>query len=252
MGVSFKADLQTDVRLTHRDWNIEVDRAIDEPSFVLKLNSKIMRTPMNNLMRLKNETLAHAIANEWRIRSRRKKLNLPSMYLTSLLYEAIDNPFEESKEAMIESILEYFRFDTVRLRDAENPELLAKQSRHWDPIVSWFEHKFKCHLPIDYNALTETISIPGATIDNVAKHLMLQSRYPLVGARFMTQNLKSYVLTTSLMDSFLKPEEAVELARLETRHQTEKWSTVEGEHDIDEQGTNARVAAGSLFYHLST
>lgn len=232
------------------DWMVTID-SDDISTFVIKLNGKEMKTPMSNSLRVPNMTLALAIANEWRGRSRRKKLNITSMYLTTMAYEAIDNPFGEEAETLVDSILEYLKFDTVRFRDTQNQELLAKQSRHWDPMIGWIEHEFHCHLPIDYNALTDTNSVPDGTMKIFKQHLLSHERWPLIGARFITQNLKSFVLASSLMTRFLTPEQAVELARLETKHQTDKWTEVEWEHDIDEQCTNARVAAGNLFYHLT-
>lgn len=210
-----------------------------------------IKTPMNNVLSLPNETLALAVANEWRSNADKKKIDIKSMHLTTLAYKAIDNPFKETKETLVESILEYLRFDTLRFRDVENKELLHRQSRHWDPVIGWFEHKYECHVPIDYGDIVSGSAIPKSTETTVLRYLNSHGTWPLIGARFMAENLKSYILTSCLTERFLKADQAVELARLETRFQAEKWSKVEWEHDLDEQITNARVAAGCLFYHLS-
>lgn len=220
-------------------------------SYTVRLKNVDLKTPLKNLLKVPSKTLALAIENEWRALENKKRKDLKTMHLTTLAYEAIDNPFNESKEEVIESILEYLKFDTVRFRDVDNQDLLKKQSRHWDPLVGWFEHRYHCHLPIDYGNITSTSAVPKTTYETIARYMHSHTRWPLVGFRFMTRNLKSFVLTTSLTERLLRPEQAVELARLETRHQTEKWSSVEWEHDIDEQVTNARVAAGTLFYHLT-
>lgn len=222
-----------------------------EPQFKIKLGDLILKTPAKKPLVIPDESLALAIAHEWRVELKKKKMNLANMHLTTLAYTAIDNPFGDSKEELVKSILEYLNFDTVRFRDVDNEKLLQWQSRHWDPIVGWFEHKYECQLPVEYNEITTTGALPQHTTDIMSRHLNSHGRWPLVGVNFITRNLKSLVLTTSLMERFLKVEQAVELARLETRFQTEKWSKVEWEHDLDEQCTNARVAAGALFYHLS-
>lgn len=209
-----------------------------------------MKTPLNNLLRVRDETLALAIANEWKGKAGKKKIELPSMVLTTLAYEAIDNPFKETQETVVNSTIEYLKFDTVRFRDTSQDDLLAKQSRHWDPLIGWFEHKYNCHLPIDYGDIMNTSSIPAHTHEAISRHLHSLERWPLVGFKFITQNLKSYVLASCLAERFLKADDAVDLARLETKFQTERWTKVEWEHDLDEQCTKARVAAGSLFYHL--
>lgn len=220
-------------------------------SYIIRFRNVDLKTPLKNLLKVPSKPLAVAIENEWLAMETKKRKDLKTMHLTTLAYEAIDNPFNESKEEVVDSILEYLKFDTIRFRDAENQELLKKQSRHWDPMVGWFEHKYNCHLPIDYGNITNTSAVPQLTLDTMSRYLHSHTRWPLVGVRFMTKNLKSFLLTTSLTERLLRPEQAVELARLETKHQIEKWSNVEWEHDIDEQVTNARVAAGALFYHLT-
>lgn len=236
----------------NKEWNITLGRADDDAeAYTIQLNNFNLKTPMKNLLKIKDETLALAVANEWKGRAKKKKLDLKTMHLTTLCYESIDNPFKESQEDVIKTIIEYLRFDTVRFRDVNNEEFLQKQSRHWDPLIGWFEHRYDCHLPIDYGDIMNTSELPQNTIEIVQRTLASHQRWPLVGVKFMTQNLKSFLLATCLMTRFLKVEQAVELSRLETRHQVEKWSKVEWEHDLDEQNTTARVAAGTLFYLLS-
>lgn len=248
-------------RLTHeassllekanKKWELTVNKSDDEDAYTIKLNNISLKTPMKNLLKVKDRTLAFAIANEWKSKVGQKKVDLKTMHLTTLTYEAIDNPFQESDELVVGSIIEYLKFDTVRFRDVENEELLKKQTRHWDPLIGWFEHKYDCHVPIEYGDIMATNDVPSSTEQSLKRLLGTHRRWPLLGIRSMTKNLKSFVLATSLMERFLKVEQAVELSRLETRHQVEKWSKVEWEHDIDEQSSNACVAAGSLFYHLN-
>lgn len=231
-------------------WDITVGGTDDNKDFTIKLNDINLKTPLNNLLRVRDETLALAIANEWKGKAGKKKLDVPSMVLTTLAYEAIDNPFNETKDAVVSSIVEYLKFDTVRFRDTSHEELLEKQSRHWDPLIGWFEHKFDCHLPIEYGDIMNTSSISKHTHETIARYLHSLERWPLIGARFITQNMKSYVLASCLTERFLTVDQAVDLARLETKFQTERWTKVEWEHDLEEQCTKARVAAGTLFYHL--
>lgn len=234
-----------------KEWIISIGKTDDGNEYTIKLNDVNLKTPCKNLIRIKDETLALGVANEWRSKAKSKKLDLPTMHLTTLTYEAIDNPFNETKKCLIDSIVDYLSFDTIRFRDVENESLFKKQSRHWDPMVGWFEHKFNCHLPIEYGYITNTGSLPKNTIEVVSRYLNSHERWPLVGIKFLARNLKSYVLSSSLTEKFLDVEQAVELSRLETKFQTERWSKVEWEHDLDEQCTNARVSAGTLFYHLS-
>lgn len=248
---NLSTETSTRVENLKRQWNLTLGRTDDDKAYTIRLNNINLKTPMKNLLTIRDETLALAIANEWKSKEGKKKVDLTTMHLTTLAYEAIDNPFNESKEVLVETIMEYLRFDTVKFRDVEDEDLLAKQSRHWDPLIGWFEQRFECHLPIEYGGLMSISSFPKPTEATINRYLDSHSRWPLIGIKFMASNLKSFVLTSCLTERFLKVEQVVELARLETNHQTEKWSKVEWEHDIDEHCTNARVAAGTLFYHLT-
>ena len=223
----------------------------EDKQYIIKLGNATLKTPGRNVLKVQDESLAMAIANEWKANIGQKKLQLTRMHLTTLTYTAIDNPFNETKDDLIRPILEYLKFDTIRFRESENEDLLSKQTRHWDPLIGWFEHTYNCHLPIDYGNIASSSEVPVATLNTLDRYLNSHSRWPLVGFSYLTRNLKSFVLTTTLAERFLTVEKAVESSRLETNFQVEKWSKVEWEHDLDEQSTNARVAAGTLFYHLT-
>lgn len=220
--------------------------------FTLLLQHRPVKTPMKNDLKIKNEILALAILDEWKHKAiKGRKLDVPRMHLTSLACEAIDNPLEEDDKAVVDSIMQYLYFDTTRFRATEDQDLLHKQSRHWDPIIGWFEQQYGCYLPIVYDDITNTTPVPKATIDIIRGNLETKARWPLVGLRYIAQNLKSMVLASSLTEKFLSVEQAVDLARLETNHQVDMWSKVEWEHDLDEHSVRACASAGSLLYHLS-
>lgn len=233
-------------------WNLDLSKAVDGRSFSLKLNNIAVRTPLKNPFIIENEALALAILNEWKNREEKpKRLDLPRMHLTTLANEVIDNPFNETDRDITKAIISYLEFDTLRFRDVGNEQLMDKQARHWDPMIGWFEHQFDSPLPVDYGEIMTSISVPRITIEKIDQKLSVMSRWSKVGLRFVAQSLKSFVLTSSITQRFLTVEQAVDLARLETQFQVEKWSKVEWEHDLEEQSTLARTAAGSLFYHLS-
>lgn len=217
-----------------------------------QLPLKPLKTPLMNKFHIENEALNSAIIEEWNGKiGKSKKVDLTTMHLTTLAYESIDNPFNESQDMIVNEIIQFLEFDSLRLRSTDNVKLLQRQSRHWDPMVDWFEHQVDCVLPIEYGDLMKVKPIPDITREKIREELLEKSRWALVGLKFMSQNLKSYILATSLVHKFLTVQEAVDLSRLETKFQTERWSNVEWEHDIDEQCTLSRVAGGSLFYHLS-
>lgn len=226
--------------------DIVVSKNHEGSDYCLKLKGITIKTPKKNILKLPNESLAHAIANEFKCFK-----HMSRMHLTSLAFTAIDDPFQETKESISSLMLDYLKFDTIRYRDPEQEDLLALSSEKWDPIIGWFEEKFNVKVPIDYNNFGESSLLPQESQETVRKNLLSLDRWPLIAMKYMTSNLKSFILTTSLTEQYLSVHQTVDLARLETKFQIQRWPKVEEEHDLDDKTMCSRVAAGTLFYHLS-
>lgn len=168
-----------------------------------------------------------------------------------LAYESMENPTHETHDQLVDSILEYAEFDSLRFRDSDDQDLLHLQTKEWDPMVNWFENKFNCTLPLEHSNVMAVQSLPAETREKIRCELTSLPRLPLVGLKFMSENLKSLVLSSSLAARYLSVEMAVDLSRLEISFQTQRWPSVESAHGVDKLSTLARVSAGTLFYHIT-
>lgn len=70
------------------------------------------------------------------------------------------------------------------------------------------------------------------------------------GLMYAVDTLKSLILTLACVDKRISVEKAVSLSRLEEEHQLKYWQRVEWAHDLNQNESQARLAAAILFVHF--
>ena len=102
--------------------------------FPLLLDGKHVMTPARNALVAPVRALAEAIAQEWEAQV--EVIDPFAMPLTRLANVIIDG-VAKAPQPIIDEIVQYLGSDLVCYR-ADAPEgLVAAQTRHWDPVLSW-------------------------------------------------------------------------------------------------------------------
>ena len=105
-----------------------------EEGFLLTLDGRKARTPAKNLLAVRDEAVAHALAAEWEAQV--ETINPDRMPLTRLANTAIDRVAGEM-EAVRADIVAHAGSDLICYR-AEGPEgLVAAEEAAWGPLVAW-------------------------------------------------------------------------------------------------------------------
>ncbi|VBB26499.1 unnamed protein product [Acanthocheilonema viteae] len=220
----------------------EEARAVFKPIekvYNIFLDKRCLVTPKQNPVKIHSEALALAIAEEWNMQKDELKTNL--MRLTSLIFTAIDNPMSLEKSDLMSQVLQFLDKDTILYRLEENTNLLELEETNWNPVVEWVNWKY--------------IVFPEAVVDNnsrirLTNQLSDYSFLQLLGLQYATESLKSLLLTLATISSHLHVDEAVELAVLEQKYQSDIWGKVEWAHDIEREELISRLSAGVLLVHL--
>lgn len=213
----------------------------------ITLDGKKIKTPKGSVLQLDSYPLALAVATEWR--SQKDVIRASEMHLTALAFTSQDNPMKESKESLANMIVDYFDTDTVCYRSPELPDLMSVENDKWNPVIEWFMNKYDVQVGITDNVIDSPVSIEAKEVVN--KYLLSFNLPSLFGMKFMTENLKSVILSYALIGQRISVEQAVLLSRLETEYQASKWGRVEWAHDTDVMQMQSRVAAGLLFLTLN-
>ena len=105
--------------------------------------------------------------------------------------------------------------------------------------------------------ISPSVSITAPTFstsarETIRKHLLSYSMDAIQGFSFGVDAIKSILLMSAVVEKKLTVNQAVQLARLETNFQIEKWGNVEWHHDLELHDTTARLAAAALFFQCNT
>ena len=98
------------------------------------LDDKPVWTPKRDILVAPTQALGQAIAAEWD--AQREVIDPATMPLTRLANAIIDGVAEQP-EAVAAEIGKYLGTDLLFYRAASPKELLARQARHWDPVLAW-------------------------------------------------------------------------------------------------------------------
>ncbi|HYD06947.1 MAG TPA: ATP12 family protein [Reyranella sp.] len=103
------------------------------------LDGKPVMTPKRRALKAPNATIAQAIAGEWD--AQRDTIDPGAMPLTRLANAIIDG-VSDAPDAVRDEIVKYLGSDLIFYR-ADSPEgLVAKQTQHWDPLITFARDTF--------------------------------------------------------------------------------------------------------------
>ncbi|XP_021916271.1 ATP synthase mitochondrial F1 complex assembly factor 2 isoform X2 [Zootermopsis nevadensis] len=216
--------------------------------FEITLDQRKLKSPKGSPFVIESEPLALAVAAEWD--AQKGKIQQSSMHLSGLCSTAIDNPNKLTKSDLVQHIIGCLDTDTVLYQSSEADELYEQQIQEWDPVLKWFCKRYGVKLEAARD-------ISGPIIDQetknvLTKHLLSYNFWAIHGFSFGVEALKSVILTLCCVERYISIEKAVLLSRLEEEFQSGYWGRVEWAHDLNQQETQARLAAAVLFIHLNS
>jgi chaperone required for assembly of F1-ATPase len=207
-----------------------------EGGFAVLLDGKIAKTPAQQPLVLPKRAIAEAVAAEWAAPER--DIHPSKMPLTRLANLAIDRVATEAI-GIAEEIVHYASSDHVLYRAAEPKDLVAAQSKNWDPIVNWARDDLGANF-----ALAEGInyvSQPESALASVRKEV---GRYPppfaLAALASATQLAGSVLIALMLALGKLNAEQAWVAA-----HVDEDWNIAGWGEDLE--AAQRRAARWSEF-----
>ena len=116
----------------------EVSIAPVEGGFGVLLDGKRVKTPARHALTLPTQTLAAAIAAEWREQG--TEIIVTTMPLLRLANTVIDG-IAANREQVIGAILRFGENDLLCYRAHQPPDLVARQHAGWDPVLDWVSQR---------------------------------------------------------------------------------------------------------------
>lgn len=122
------------MRALKRRFYNEVTVRDDPAGFAVVLDGRPVKTPARHALAAPCRALAEAIASEWREQT--ECIDPAGMPMTRLANTIIDGVAVARDEVAAE-IVKYLGSDLACYRATTPQGLVARQSRHWDPILAW-------------------------------------------------------------------------------------------------------------------
>jgi chaperone required for assembly of F1-ATPase len=190
----------------------------DADGWTIKLDGRPVKTPARAALAVPTQTLADAIAGEWR--SVEGKIDPRAMPLTGLANAAIDR-IAPDRQAFADNLARYAEADLACYR-AEGPRaLVERQEQQWDKLLGWARRRYD----VDFVTTSGLMHVaqPAATIERLSHAVAALDPFRLAGLSPLVTVGGSLVGALALLEKALAPEEAWDAVSIDERWQLEQW-----------------------------
>ena len=184
--------------------------------FALLLDGKPVLTPAKKDFVLPTQTLAEAVADEWR--GQGEDINAHGMSLTRLSNTVLDG-VGDARAALAEAILRFGENDLLCYRSDHDE--LSRRQREWDALLDWAADHH--HARLEVTKGLNHVGQPARALDAFRGVIAGLDDWQLAGLQVMASITSSLVLGLAVLEGRLAAEEAFHLSRLDEQYQAEKW-----------------------------
>ena len=110
--------------------------------FTVSLDGRPIRTPSGRIVAIPAREIAEAVAAEWEAQKETiDPLTMPMTRFANSVVEAVI----DRQEAVAEDIAKYFHSDLLFYRAGHPDALVAREAKHWDPVLFWAADELGAH-----------------------------------------------------------------------------------------------------------
>lgn len=187
--------------------------------YVLRLDDKILRTPLSHAVLLESADLTAAIADEWIAQS--DTIVPASMQMMQLANTMIDKGLGDARNDIVQHVLIYAGSDLICYFADHPAKLTARHEALWRPLLGWLE---KCHgIRLEAVQGIRHHQQPEGTIEKFKKLLESLSPADFTVVQAAAGTAGSLVIALALLEGQLDAHSAWEAACVDEIFQLEMW-----------------------------
>lgn len=207
---------------------------------VIRLDGKLLRTPLGNIALLPSKELAEAIAFEWA--GQGDEILPASMPLTRLANTMADKAKGDERAEMNATLLEYGSSDLVCYFATHPADLVRRHQERWTPLLAWMKERhdivFEAVAGIQYHCQ------PQESVDRLRKLLEGLDAADFTVVQAASATTGSVVISLALLEGKILPEEAYQAACVDEIYQLETWGAdAEAQKRLDVMQSELRAIA---------
>jgi chaperone required for assembly of F1-ATPase len=182
------------------------------------LDGRPLKTPARAELRLPTDSLANAVAEEWRAVG--GTIDPRAMPLTGLANAAIDRVAPDVP-AFVDGLARYAQADLLCYRAAHPIELIAVQGETWDPPLDWARARYGIEFAVT-GAIVH-VDQPRETIARLTAAVAARDAFHLVALSPLVTLSGSLVLALALAEGAMTEQQAWDAAECDELFQAEHW-----------------------------
>ena len=213
--------------------------------FLIRLDGRVLKTPMKAKLQIPTRKLADAIASEWQ--DQIEFINPHKMLLTKFTNTSIDRVVPRRSEIIAE-ITEYAGNDLLCYRVESPQELAREQDQAYRPVLDWLHKTHGASLQVT-NAITHAQQLP-EDLQKIEAVLEEKSAYDLTAIHIMTSLTGSAVLAIAVEAGFITADAAFTAANIEEDWNISHWGQ-DNEAKMLRQDRQQQFRAVARFLDLS-
>jgi len=168
---------------------------------VVRLDGKVVKTPLHHPLIVASEKLAAEMAAEWMAQG--DDIDPASMPLTQLANTMVDKGRGRERSEMEQTLIDYGASDLVCYFATHPEEVVARQKKHWQTLLDWLRDEYAITLE---------------SVSGIQYH-----HQPPESLQAAAATAGSLVIALALLRGKLSAERAYEAACVDEIYQLEKW-----------------------------
>ncbi|WP_448659723.1 ATP12 family chaperone protein [Sphingomonas sp. CJ99] len=197
------------------------------------LDRRPVNTPGRAPLKLPNEALARAVADEWNASG--DTIDPRAMPLTGLANAAIDR-IAPNAEGFAAGLSAYVVSDLTCYRATDPAALIDRQEEAWDPALAWARAEYDVQFRVTQGVMH--VDQPPATVIRMGAAVVGMDPFRLAGLSPVVTTTGSLVLALWLAKGGADADTVWAAATVDEAWQTERW----GSDSLAEQALAARHA----------
>jgi chaperone required for assembly of F1-ATPase len=197
--------------------------------FSITLDGKPIKTPSGRQVMVPSRSIANAVAAEWNAQT--EAIDPLTMPLTRLANSVIEG-VADKVDAVADDVAKYLGSDLLFYRAGHPEALVAREARHWDPILFWAADTLGAHFILAEGIVH--VRQPDSAIA-AARAALPSDPWSIAALHVITTLTGSALLALALFHGVIDQDQAWAAAHVDEDWNSEKWG-------VDEEVAARRTA----------
>ena len=204
-------------------------QGVRDGGFAVTLDGKPIRTPSGRTVTVPARDIADAIAAEWE--AQRETIDPLTMPLTRFANSVVEAVVDRT-ELVADDVAKYLRSDLLFYRAGHPEGLVAREARHWDPVLFWAADALGAHFILAEGIMH--VSQPDSAVQ-AARAALPSDPWSIAAIHVITTLTGSALLALALLNGMLDPDQVWAAAHVDEDWNAEQWG-------VDEEVAARRAA----------